>query len=92
MRQPHDQFAKECAAEMLEQLNGKVNIQHQLHGEVAYADLSFEPSPTVPKAVADQLGLFSKLATRPCLMEFFSRQPTTIEVRSCVAKLFIYLW
>ncbi len=55
-----------------------------------YADLSFEPSPTVPKAVADQLGLFRKLAAQPCLMEFFSCQPTHIEVRSCLAKLFTY--
>lgn len=90
MRQLHDQFAKECAAEMLEQLNGKVKIQHQMRGEVSYADLSFEPSPTAPKSIANQLGLFSKLATKPCLMEFFSTQPTKVEIRSCLAKLFTY--
>ena len=91
MRQSHDQFAKECAAGMLEYIGGNVNIQHQLWAEVSYADLSFEPSATTTDIVAaSQLGLFGKLAMKPCLMEFFKQQPTKIEIRSCLAKLFVY--
>ncbi len=81
-RFPHDRFAKQFLADLLEPL-GTVEINRMVSDEVREVDLYFIPFPD-PKPLS--LGLLGRLAEAPCLIEPF-RNPVDPEgIRSCLIK------
>jgi len=82
-RQPHDQFAKQYLAGLLEPL-GTVEISREVSPEIRQVDVFFAPAPT---ANPHQLGLLGQMVERTCLLEAFRNQPTPTEIRTCILKL-----
>ncbi len=82
-RQPHDQFAKQYLAGLLEPL-GTVEISREVSPEIRQVDVFFAPAPT---ANPHQLGLLGQMVERTCLLEAFRNQPTPTELRTCILKL-----
>jgi len=88
-RQPHDQYSKEALLEILAFFGGKAEGQRFIHPkEVYYADISFEPPPTLSKTDLEKVGVLGDMITTPCLIEYFWTPPTQIETRLCLMKLF----
>jgi hypothetical protein len=81
-----DQLAKQYLEEFLEPL-GTVQRNLEVPGESTFVDVWFNPTTTVIEPSSD-LGLLSRIATTPCLLEPFRNAPTRQEVRSCLLKLF----
>ncbi len=81
-----DQLAKQYLEEFLEPL-GIVQRNLEVPGESKFVDVWFSPTATVIEPSSD-LGLLSRIATSPCLLEPFHNAPTRQEVRSCLLKLF----
>jgi len=82
-RQKHDQFSKQCLAELLES-EGQIHLNYEIQGVSRYVDIYFTPTTTV----RNDLGLLTQLTLGPCLLEPFRNQPTKMEVRQCMLKLF----
>jgi hypothetical protein len=82
-RQKHDQFSKQCLAELLEP-EGEIHINYEIQGVSRYVDIYFTPTTTA----RNDLGLLTQLTLGPCLLEPFRNQPTKMEVRQCMLKLF----
>lgn len=82
-----DQLAKQYLEEFLEPL-GTVQRNLEIPGEPKFVDAWFVPH-SESSALIQNLGLLSRIATTPCLLEPFSSAPTRQEVRSCLLKL---LW
>jgi len=95
-RQPYDQYSKEALLEILAFFGGKSEAQRFIHPkEVYYADISFEPSPTLSKTELKKVGVLGDMITTPCLIEYFWTPPTQMETRLCLMKLFSWhgdLW
>ena len=95
-RQPHDQYSKEALLEILAFFGGKYEAQRPIHPkEVYYADISFEPPPTLSKHDLKKVGVLGDMITGPCLIEYFWTPPTPMETRLCLMKLFSWhgdLW
>lgn len=70
----HDQFAKLYLAELLAPL-GAVEVGREVPGEVQLADVWFIPGE-VASAERQILGLLSKMASSPCLLEPFRNSPS----------------
>jgi len=88
-RQPHDQYSKEALLEILAFFGGKSEAQRPIHPkEVYYADISFEPPPTLSKTDLEKVGVLGDMITTPCLIEYFWTPPTQIETCLCLMKLF----
>jgi hypothetical protein len=88
-RQPHDQYSKEALLEILAFFGGKSEAQRFIHPkEVYYADISFEPPPTLMKKDLKKVGILGDMITTPCLIEYFWTPPTQMETRLCIMKLF----
>lgn len=84
-RNKFDQFSKEFLEELLSPL-GRVEKSLEVLGTSRLVDLYFAPaSPT--EAEHSMLGLLSRIATTPCLLEPFRNQPTITEVKDCLLKL-----
>jgi Domain of unknown function (DUF4351) len=81
-----DQFSKQLLEEMLAPF-GTVEISHEVLGESQLVDVYFVPNPQSAR-MPESLGLLGQIAQTPCLMEPFRNQPTAMEVRSCLLKLF----
>ncbi|MDW8201862.1 MAG: flagellar assembly protein H, partial [Cyanobacteriota bacterium SKYGB_h_bin112] len=81
-----DQLAKHYLEDFLEPL-GTVQRNLEVPGEPKFVDLWFTPNPDQPAPI--DLGLLSRIATTPCLLEPFRNAPTHAEIRSCLLKL---LW
>jgi hypothetical protein len=84
---PSDQLAKQYLEEFLAPL-GAVQRTFEVPGESKFVDVWFTPT-LPPPAIAPDLGLLSRIATTPCLLEPFRNAPKRHEVRSCLLKL---LW
>jgi hypothetical protein len=88
-RQPHDQYSKEALLEILAFFGGKSEAQRFIHPkEVYYADICFEPPPTLSKTDLKKVGVLGNMITTPCLIEYFWTPPTQMETRLCLMKLF----
>ncbi len=88
-RQPHDQYSKEALLEILAFFGGKSEAQRFIHPkEVYYADISFEPPPTLTKTDLEKVGVLGDMIATPCLIEYFWTPPTQMETRLCIMKLF----
>ena len=88
-RQPHDQYSKEALLEILAFFGGKSEAQRFIHPkEVYYADISFEPPPTLTKTDLEKVGVLGDMIATPCLIEYFWTPPTQMETRLCLMKLF----
>ena len=85
-RTPFDQFAKQFFESFLAPL-GEVKVNFEVPGEPKFIDIWFSPS-NQPNVEAQNLGILTKIATLPCLIEPFRNQPKPSEVRSCLYKLF----
>ncbi|MEM6404820.1 MAG: hypothetical protein AAF757_32120, partial [Cyanobacteria bacterium P01_D01_bin.116] len=85
-RTPFDQFAKQFFESFLAPL-GEVKVNFEVPGEPKFIDIWFSPS-NQPSQEAQNLGILTKIATLPCLIEPFRNQPKPSEVRSCLSKLF----
>ena len=85
-RIPFDQLAKQYLEEFLEPL-GTVQRSLEVPGESKLVDLWFTPNPVQQTTIG--LGLLSRIATTPCLLEPFRNAPTYAEIKSCLLKL---LW
>jgi hypothetical protein len=85
-KNPFDQFAKQFFEAFLSPY-GEVKLNFEVPGEPRYIDILFAPSPQSSN-IPESLGLLRRIASIPCLIEPFRKQPTFKEVRSCVQKLF----
>ncbi|MBW4478580.1 MAG: hypothetical protein KME54_17395 [Tolypothrix brevis GSE-NOS-MK-07-07A] len=85
-RNPFDQFSKQFFEEFLTPL-GQVRINYEIPGEAKFVDIWFIPSPS-KTTVPEDLGLLSRIAQTPCLLEPYRKQPTNREIRSCLYKLY----
>jgi hypothetical protein len=83
---PFDQFSKQFLEEILSPF-GAVETSHEVSGEPQFVDVYFIPSSQSTIA-SKTLGVLGQIAQTPCLIEPFHNQPTTVEVRSCLLKLF----
>jgi hypothetical protein len=85
-RNPFDQFSKQFFEEFLSPL-GQVRINYEIPGEAKFVDIWFTPS-TPPVEIEEDLGILSRIAETPCLLEAYRKQPTGKEIRSCLYKLY----
>ena len=85
-RTPFDQFAKQFFESFLAPL-GEVKVNFEVPGEPKFIDIWFSPSNQA-SIEAQNLGILTKIAVLPCLIEPFRNQPKPSEVRSCLYKLF----
>lgn len=85
-RKPFDQFSKQLLEEFLTPL-GEVIPNMEVPGESRFVDIWFAPSES--KISPEALGLLGRIARNPCLLEPFRNQPTIIEIRNCLLKLFL---
>ncbi|BAZ15202.1 hypothetical protein NIES4071_70740 [Calothrix sp. NIES-4071] len=86
-KNPFDQFSKQFFKECLSSL-GEVKISEEIPGESRFVDIWFIPSLQAPTDSQFDLGILARIAETPCLLEPFRNQPTKLEIRSCLAKLF----
>lgn len=86
-RTPFDQFCKRLLEEFLSPL-GEVQLNLEVPGESRFVDVWFIPSSQTDIDPLS-LGLLSRMATTPCLIEPFRKPPTPTEVRNCLLKLFL---
>ncbi|MEM9539518.1 MAG: hypothetical protein AAGA60_08400 [Cyanobacteria bacterium P01_E01_bin.42] len=84
--QPHDQFAKQYLEGLLAPL-GEVKISLEVTSEVRQVDVYFSPSSTPPPSPPN-LGLLGQMVATPCSLEPFRNQPSNIEIRNCMLKLY----
>ncbi|MBW4505105.1 MAG: hypothetical protein KME64_01080 [Scytonematopsis contorta HA4267-MV1] len=84
-KNPFDQFSKQLFKEFLTPL-GLVETNYEIPGEAKYVDIWFTPS-TQPTIDRQDLGILSRIAATPCLLEPYRKQPTEREIRSCLGKL-----
>ena len=82
-----DQLAKQYLEAFLEPL-GTVQRHLEVPGESKFIDIWFTPDPAAAPLALD-LGILSRIATTPCLLEPFRNPPSRQETRSCLLKL---LW
>jgi len=82
IRQKHDQFSKQYLGDLLEP-DGQVRLNYEIQGVSRYADVYFTPT-----TVHQNLGLLTQMTTKACLLEPFRKQPTKVEIRQCLLKLF----
>jgi hypothetical protein len=85
-KNPFDQFSKQFLEEFLSPL-GTVETSLEVVGEPQFVDVYFIPSAQAAEIPTD-LGILCRMVQTPCLIEPFRNQPTPVEVRSCLLKLF----
>jgi len=82
IREKHDQFSKQYLGDLLEP-DGLVYLNYEIQGVSRYADVYFKPTQ-----VEQELGLLTQMTTKACLLEPFRKQPSKVEIRQCMLKLF----
>lgn len=82
----HDQFAKQYLKELLTPL-GNVETSRDIAGEVRQIDVFFAPKAE-PDVEPTVLGLLGQIAAKPAALEPFRSPVQTVEIRSCLGKLF----
>jgi hypothetical protein len=85
-KNPFDQFSKQFLEEFLSPL-GTVETSLEVAGEPQFVDVYFIPNAQAAEIPTD-LGILGRMVQTPCLIEPFRNQPTLVEVRSCLLKLF----
>jgi Domain of unknown function (DUF4351) len=85
-KNPFDQFSKQFLEEFLSPL-GTVETSLEVAGEPQFVDVYFVPSAEAAERPTN-LGILGRMVQTPCLIEPFRNQPTPVEVRSCLLKLF----
>lgn len=85
-RQLHDQFAKQYLEELLAPL-GQVETSRDVSSEVRQVDIWFVPAAS-PSTEPQLLGLLGQMASSACSFEPFRNQPSPVEVRNCLLKLY----
>ncbi len=85
-RQLHDQFAKEYLEELLAPL-GQVETSRDVSPEIRQVDVWFVPTAS-PSTEAQLLGLLGQMASSACSFEPFRNQPSPVDVRNCLLKLY----
>jgi hypothetical protein len=85
-KNPFDQFSKQFFEELLSPF-GEVRINYEIPGEPRFVDIWFIPSNQTT-ASSIELGILARIAENPCLLEPFRKQPTAIEIHSCIFKLY----
>jgi hypothetical protein len=86
-RTPFDSFAKQLLEEFLSPF-GEVDTTYEVPGESRFVDVLFIPTAHSTDATQAS-GLFGEIAATACLFEPFRNQPSWIEVRNCLLKLFL---
>ncbi len=90
-RQPYDQYCKECLLEILHFFGGSSEAQRPIHPkEVYYADISFEPPPSMSQADLKKIGVLGNMISTACLIEYFWEPPSQVEV--CVSLMKLFSW
>jgi len=84
IRQKHDQFSKQYLGDLLEP-DGEIHPNYEIQGVSRYVDLYFMPKKTVTR---QNLGLLAQMTSKACLLEPFRNQPSKLEIRQCLLKLF----
>jgi hypothetical protein len=64
-----------------------VRVNEEIPGEPKFVDIWFIPS-NQPDADGSDLGILGEIAKNPCLLEPFRSSPTTLEIHSCLYKLY----
>jgi hypothetical protein len=64
-----------------------VETSLEVAGEPQFVDVYFVPSAQ-SAVIPTDLGILGRMVQTPCLIEPFRNQPTSVEVRSCLLKLF----
>ncbi|MBW4505027.1 MAG: flagellar assembly protein H [Scytonematopsis contorta HA4267-MV1] len=83
-KNPFDQFSKQFFEAFLTPL-GNVRTSFEVPGESRFIDILFVPFPQ-PNINPEELGLLSRIAAKPCLLEPYRKAPTLDEVCSCLQK------
>jgi hypothetical protein len=83
-KNPFDQFSKQFFEAFLTPL-GNVRTSFEVPGESRFIDILFIPFPQ-PNINPEELGLLSRIAAKPCLLEPYRKAPTLDEVCSCLQK------
>ncbi len=83
---PHDQFAKEYLAGLLDPF-GETQAAREVPSETRQIDLLF-----IPELGSDlsPLGLLGRIARTPCILEPYSSSPNPAAICACLLKLLIY--
>ena len=84
-RQPHDNLAKECLAEYLNNY-GQVEINKPVQNESQEIDVFFTPFATKPDNLPD-LGLINLMINKAGLFEPYRNPITPVQIRSCLTKI-----
>ena len=58
-------------------------MKYEIQGVSRYADVYFKPT-----TIQQNLGLLTQMTTKACLLEPFRKQPSKVEIRQCMLKLF----
>jgi hypothetical protein len=82
---PHDDFAKNFLDSILSPF-GTVQPSQKIVSEVRYVDVYFQPESH--NINTEQLGLLAKFTNSPIVIEPFRNSVKTIQIRSCMSKLF----
>jgi hypothetical protein len=86
-RQPFDEFSKQLFEALLSPY-GRVTVDRNVPGEARRIDIYFEPTdPT--RLNPNELGQLAQLSTTKSLFEPFRNPPTSADVRTCAAKLYL---
>lgn len=72
-KNPFDQFAKQFFEAFLSPY-GEVKLNYEIPGEPRFIDVLFAPSSQ--SSIPESLGLLRRVASNPCLIEPFRKQPT----------------
>ncbi len=82
----HDQFAKQYLKELLTPM-GNVETSRDVAGEVRQIDVLFAPKSGL-EIDATALGILGRIAAKPAVIEPFRSPVQSVEIRSCLGKLF----
>jgi len=83
-RQPHDRYAKQLLAGLLEPL-GEARTSFDIADESRQIDVYFVPHEP-PDEVPELLSLLARIASRSCALEVFRNPPSPAELRTCQLK------
>lgn len=81
---PHDQFAKNLLESLLAPL-GQIDTSLTMNSEVREIDVYFTPRTT---DIPSDLGLLAQCVANPAVFEPFRNPVSTIQIRSCMSKLY----
>jgi len=84
---PHDQYAKEYLADLLDEV-AKVQLGYEVLAESRRVDVYVEPRTSAKAPDYQALGMLGRMTRQTCLLEPFRNPPPAEEVCQCLGKLF----